>query len=67
MIQELGTEPTQGRRRVHWVAAAFWSLVAVGSFIGGVTGQPAALVAAVLSGLYAAYLFRGGRFVLWIW
>lgn len=55
-----------GRRRsVAWVYYAVLSVI--GFFLAITTGTPGVLLPAILAGLYSVYLFRGGRFVLWIW
>ena len=60
------TRTADGRRRsVAWL---YYSLFAVLSLIGAIaTGKPVGVVGTLLFGSYAVYLFRGGRFVLWIW
>jgi hypothetical protein len=56
------------------VFGGFWALVTVGlilaAFAGMAAGKPQALLAllaAVLTGLYARYIFRGGRFRMLFW
>ncbi|WP_030436786.1 hypothetical protein [Actinoplanes subtropicus] len=56
------------------IFGGFWALVTLGLVIAGLTGMAAgepksllALVAAVLTGLYARYIFRGGRFRMLFW
>jgi hypothetical protein len=56
------------------IFGGFWALVTAGlllaSFAGMAAGQPQALLAllgAVLTGLYARYIFRGGRFRMLFW
>lgn len=54
------------RRSLAWVYyAIITALVVVGSFVPPI--HPAFLLVAVLTGAYSRYLFRGGRFVLWVW
>ena len=52
----------------------FWALVTVGLILAAITGVAAghpqallALLAAVPTGLYARYIFRGGRFRILFW
>ncbi len=45
----------------------FYLVIAVVGVIMAIGGQPATLVVTALAGAYSAYLFRGGRFVIWIW
>ncbi|MET8758819.1 hypothetical protein [Lentzea sp. NPDC004782] len=52
------------RRSIAWVYYAI--LAAVGVWVGFST-HIAALFPGLLCALYSVYLFRGGRFVLWIW
>jgi hypothetical protein len=56
------------------IFGGFWALVTVGlilaAFTGVAAGRPQsllALLAAVLTGLYARYIFRGGRFRMLFW
>jgi hypothetical protein len=56
------------------VFGGFWAVVTVGlilaAFAGAAAGHPqalAALLPAVLTGLYAWYIFRGGRFRILFW
>ena len=55
-----------GRRRSKaWV---YYAAIAVLAVIGGiVTQSPSALLPAVLCAAYSVYIYRGGRFVFWIW
>jgi hypothetical protein len=52
----------------------FWALIAVGALIGGLSlmGKSVGagllgLLVAVLAGLYARYIFRGGRWRIMFW
>jgi hypothetical protein len=57
-----GTRP---RRSKAWV---YYSIITALLVVGSIAGQVwAGLLFAVVTGLYARYLYRGGRFVLWIW
>jgi hypothetical protein len=56
------------------IFGGFWALVTLGLFISGMTavakghaGGLLALLAAVLTALYSAYIFRGGRFRMLFW
>jgi hypothetical protein len=52
------------RRSVAWVYyAIITALLVVAGFSGVISALPCALATAA----YSQYLFRGGRFVLWIW
>lgn len=53
------------RRSVAWV---YYSIIAVIAVFASISsGEPEVLLAAAVSAAYAAYIFRGGRFVIWIW
>jgi hypothetical protein len=56
------------------IFGGFWALVTLGLFISGMTavahghaGGLLALLGAVLTALYSAYIFRGGRFRMLFW
>jgi hypothetical protein len=56
------------------IFGGFWALVTLGLFISGMTAVAKghasgllALLAAVLTALYSAYIFRGGRFRILFW
>jgi hypothetical protein len=55
---------TVADRSKAWV---YYSVLTVLSFIAVCTGQLVGLVGMVLFGLYARYLYRGGRVVIWFW
>jgi hypothetical protein len=56
-------QPVRRRRSIAWVYYAILALVGVfASFTA-----PGVLVLTLACAAYSAYLFRGGRFVLWIW
>jgi hypothetical protein len=56
---------TRPRRSKAWV---FYSIITVLLLIGSLAGQVwLGFLFALATGLYARYLYRGGRFVLWIW
>ena len=55
-----------GRRRsVAWVYYAIIAILGVVSAFS--TGQTGILPPALLCAAYSTYIFRGGRFVVWIW
>ncbi|GAA1791501.1 hypothetical protein HC028_01060 [Planosporangium flavigriseum] len=57
------------------IFGGFWSVVTVAALIAGIVGFShgqagvgfGALIVAVLTGLYARYIFRGGRFRILFW
>ena len=51
------------RRSLAWVYYAAVTVVAIVIGFGG----PAFFAVALLTGLYSVYLYRGGRWVLWLW
>ena len=55
--------PTRRRSRA-WI---YYAILAVASFIMLCGGHIAGLAGVALFGLYACYLYRGGRIVIWIW
>ena len=64
-VQQRQQENQKRRRRsVAWVYYAILS--AVGLY-AGFDVNASLLIPGALCALYAVYLFRGGRFVLWIW
>jgi len=60
-------QPAVRRRRRHWVAGTFWMVIAVAGVFAAFQGSPASILVTVVTLPYALYLYRGGRFVLWIW
>jgi hypothetical protein len=52
------------RRSKAWI---YYTVLAVCGFLTLCTGHVVGLVGMVLCGLYARYLYRGGRIVVWIW
>lgn len=60
------TDPssTHRPRSKAWV---YYSILTALSFIALCTGQVAGLLGMALFGLYAVYLYRGGRVVVWFW
>jgi hypothetical protein len=65
MPQHIGGHHTAGRRP-QYIAATFYTLIAIGGIVLAATGEPTALLITVVAGLYAFYLWRGGRFVIFI-
>lgn len=64
-MQPLGEYRPKRRRSKAWVYyAAITVFVVVGSFAAG---KPASVFLAIIPGLYAWYLYRGGRIVIWFW
>jgi hypothetical protein len=56
---------TRRRRSVAWI---YYTILAVLGLIFAVSkSQPGGLLISALCAAYATYLFRGGRFVIWIW
>jgi len=57
----------QGRdgtgRSAIWL---YWAAISAGAFVLGFA-HAAAFLVALAAGAYATYLFRGGRWVFWIW
>jgi hypothetical protein len=52
--------------RVRSRAWIYYSIIAIGGLIAAFS-HPITLLVAVIAGAYATYLYRGGRWVLWIW
>lgn len=61
------TSSTARKAKIHWVAAMFYLLLAVGGIVMASSGKPSGLVATAVAGAYSVYLFRGGRVVVWFW
>jgi hypothetical protein len=61
------TTQTSGTDKPRAKAWVYYSVLAGASFIALCTGQLVGLLGMVLFGLYAAYLYRGGRVVIWFW
>jgi hypothetical protein len=62
--RDVTRESVDGRRR-----SAIWMYYTVIALVATALGfsQPAAFVLALAAGAYATYLFRGGRWIVWIW
>ena len=59
---------TTGRRPKKRSAAwIYYSILTVGALIATFTASVWMIIAAILLGLYAFYLFRGGSIVIWFW
>lgn len=67
MPQPLASESSPRPRKTHWVAGTFYLLLAILGIVATVQGHAGGLLATALFGLYSIYLYRGGRFVVWIW
>ena len=52
--------------RVRSRAWIYYTIIAIGGVVVAFA-QPITLVVTVVAGAYAVYLYRGGRWVLWIW
>jgi hypothetical protein len=52
------------RRSKAWIYYAGFSGL---SLLAVFAGKPVGLLGCALFGLYARYVYRGGRFVIWIW
>jgi hypothetical protein len=50
-------------RSIAWV---YWAAITAGAIALGFR-QPSAWLVALGTGAYTIYLFRGGRWILWIW
>jgi hypothetical protein len=61
------TTSSVSRRRPHYIAATFYLVLAVLGIVAAVNGHPSSLVLTAIAGAYSMYLYRGGRFVIWIW
>jgi hypothetical protein len=61
MIPGLERRPSRSKA---WV---YYALITALLVVGSLAGHPAGLVAAVATGLYSRYLYRGGHVVIWIW
>ena len=61
MSTETTAEQPRSKAWVYYAILAFLGLIAV------CTGQLVGLVGMLLFGLYARYLYRGGRVVIWFW
>jgi len=55
--------PTKFRSKA-WL---YYSVLTALSFVALCAGQIAGLAGMALFGLYARYLYRGGRVIIWIW
>lgn len=57
------TRPVR-RRSKAWV---YYALLAILTLFAVPSTHGASLIGTVLFGLYASYIYRGGRIVLWFW
>jgi hypothetical protein len=54
-----------GRRRSKaWV---YYAIIALFGLIAAPASHGSSLLVTLIAGLYAAYIYRGGRIVFWIW
>lgn len=58
---------TTSEARPRSKAWVYYSILSGLSFVAVCTGVIAGLAGTVLFGLYAVYLYRGGRVVIWFW
>ena len=58
------TRPTRRRRSLAWI---YYSILAVLSLFAIPATHGGSLIVTALLGLYATYLYRGGRIVIWFW
>jgi hypothetical protein len=63
MPEQSAGRPARPRRRAAWI---YYALITAGAIVGGFT-NPDMFALAPLTALYARYLYRGGRFVIWFW
>lgn len=56
-------QPVRRKRSIAWI---YYAVLTVGAVVLGFQA-PGTFVVALALGAYSTYLFRGGRFVLWIW
>ena len=61
------TSETTAQRDPRSKAWIYYSILAGASFIAVCAGQFLGLLGMVLFGLYARYLYGGGRVVIWFW
>jgi hypothetical protein len=57
-------ERTSQRRSKAWI---YYALLAIFALFVIPSAGFSMLLVSVLSGLYATYIYRGGRIVVWIW
>jgi uncharacterized membrane protein YgcG len=68
MPQPLATDAQRvQRRKPHYIAATVYLLLAFFALIAAFSGKPSTLIVTLLAGAYSAYLYRGGRVVVWFW
>jgi hypothetical protein len=56
-------KPTR-KRSIAWI---YYSIISVVAICIGFATDIRALLPGIIAAAYAVYLYRGGRFVLWIW
>lgn len=63
----INESPLRQRGRKRSIAWVFYAALTIVSLFTVPSVGLKGLIGTVLLGLYSWYLFRGGRFVLWIW
>lgn len=56
----------QGSNR-HYIAGTFWLVIGVISLIAGVKTSVPLVFVGIAAIAYSIYLYRGGRYVMFIW
>lgn len=65
MSEPIAPTTTPGlRRRPHYIAGTFYALITLAAIVAATQGKPVTLVVAAITAVYSAYLFRGGRVVI---
>jgi hypothetical protein len=64
MVRQPENTKPKRKRSVAWL---YYALISIVSLIAAFGVDPRALIVTAVCGAYSVYLFRGGRFVLWIW
>lgn len=59
-----GYPATKRRRSKAWI---YYAIISILGIIAAPGSHGLSLIMAVLAGLYAWYLFRGGRIAIWFW
>jgi hypothetical protein len=62
-----GPVPARPRRRLSVARFYYAALAILGVVIAVSSHEPKVLIGSVACAAYSIYLFRGGRFVIWIW
>lgn len=64
MPESLGSTQRERKRSVAWI---YYTVIAALVLLTGVTVNANGLWVWLLPALYARYLYRGGRIVVWLW